>query len=62
MFKFRHLSAFTMDVIARSAFGLKIDSLGENDDPFVRTAKEVFNPPINKSPLILIPCTDFHFK
>lgn len=45
-----------MDVIARCAFGLKIDSLGDKDDPFIRNADFVFHPPTNKSPLILLPC------
>ena len=45
-----------MDVIALSAFGMSIDSLGEDDDPFTVKAKRVFGPPANKSPLLLIPC------
>ena len=45
-----------MDVIARCAFGLKIDSLGDKDDPFIRNAEFVFHPPTNKSPFILLPC------
>ncbi|XP_057367188.1 cytochrome P450 3A14-like [Daphnia carinata] len=48
-------SAFTMDVIARCAFGLKIDSLGNKDDPFIQNAQFVFNPQTNKSPAILLP-------
>lgn len=48
-------SAFTMDVIARCAFGLKIDSLGHKDDPFVRNSQLVFNPSANKSPIVLLP-------
>ena len=49
-------SAFTMDVIARCAFGMTIENLGEKDDPFIEKAKKVFSPPITKSPLIIIPC------
>ena len=45
-----------MDVIARCAFGMDIANLGEKDDPFVRNAQFVMNPPTNKSPLILLPC------
>lgn len=45
-----------MDVIARCAFGLKIDSLGNKDDPFIKNAQFIFNPPTNKTPLILLPC------
>ncbi|XP_046443689.1 cytochrome P450 3A16-like [Daphnia pulex] len=48
-------SAFTMDVIARCAFGMTIDSLGEKDDPFMTKAKAIFNPPVNKTPLAVIP-------
>ena len=51
----RVFSAFTMDVIARCAFGLQIDTLGENDDPFIANAKHVFHAPANKTPLILLP-------
>ena len=43
-----------MDVIARCAFGMTIDNLGEKDDPFMRNAKIVFSPPVNKTPLILV--------
>ena len=56
----RQFSAFTMDVIARCAFGMTIENLGEKDDPFMRNAKYVFSPPVNKTPLILILCTYIH--
>ncbi len=45
-----------MDVIARCAFGLKIDSLGNKDDPFIKNAQFIFNPPTSKTPLSLLPC------
>ena len=45
-----------MDVIARCAFGLKIDNLGDKDDPFIKNAQFIFNPPTMKTPLILLPC------
>nr|QST15044.1 CYP360A4 protein [Diaphanosoma celebensis] len=48
-------SAFTMDVIAKCAFGLEIETLGKDDDPFMKNAKFIFNPPISKSPLFVIP-------
>ena len=35
--------AFTMDVIARCGFGLKLDSQKNKDDPFVKNAKKLFN-------------------
>ncbi|XP_032792176.2 lithocholate 6-beta-hydroxylase-like [Daphnia magna] len=50
-------NAFTMDVIARCAFGLKIDNLGDKDDPFIQNAQIIFNPPSVKTPLILLPFT-----
>jgi hypothetical protein len=37
---------------------MTIDNLGEKDDPFMTKAKVVFNPPDNKSPLILLPCNN----
>ncbi|XP_046636783.1 cytochrome P450 3A14-like isoform X1 [Daphnia pulicaria] len=48
-------SAFTMDVIARCAFGLKIDTLGNKDDPFITNAQFVLNPPTTKTPFIVLP-------
>ena len=45
-----------MDVIARSAFGMTIKNLGDENDPFMKKAKAVFNSPLNKSPLIILPC------
>lgn len=45
-----------MDVIARCAFGMTIKNLGGEEDPFMKKAKEVFSPPVNKSPIILIVC------
>lgn len=45
-----------MDVIARCVFGMTIENLGAKDDVFMRYAKVVFSPPINKTPLILLLC------
>lgn len=45
-----------MEVIAKCAFGITIDHLGEENDPFMKKAREVFSPRINKSPIILLPC------
>ena len=45
-----------MDVIARCAFGMNIENVGDKDDPFVSNAQFVMNPPINKTPLVLLPC------
>nr|QST15041.1 CYP360A1 protein [Diaphanosoma celebensis] len=48
-------STFTMDVIAKCAFGMKIENLGKEDDPFMKNAKYVFNPPVSRTPLIVLP-------
>lgn len=45
-----------MDVIARCAFGMSIENLGSDDDPFMKNAKNVFSTPVSKNPFILIPC------
>ena len=45
-----------MDVIAKCAFGLNIDKLGEKDDPFMKNARAVFNSEVVRSPLIILPC------
>lgn len=39
-----YFGAFTMDVIAATAFSLDIDSQTNEDDPFVRNAKRLFVP------------------
>jgi len=48
-------STFTMNVISKCAFGMTIENLGEKDDPFMANAVKVFNAPLAKTPLILIP-------
>nr|QST15043.1 CYP360A3 protein [Diaphanosoma celebensis] len=48
-------STFTMDVISKCAFGMEINNLGQEDDPFMKNAKFIFNQPVNKSPFIVIP-------
>lgn len=45
-----------MDVIAKCAFGMKIEGLGQTDNVFMEKAKRVFSPPTNSSPSILLPC------
>ena len=52
--------AFTIEVIARCAFGMKIDDLGSDNDPFTKNAKSAFSLPANKTPMVLIPCIS-HF-
>jgi len=48
-------SIFTMDVIAKCAFGLNIDNLGSEDDPFLTNAQAAFNADALKSPSIVMP-------
>ncbi|XP_046378259.2 cytochrome P450 3A13-like [Haliotis rufescens] len=38
----KYFSAYTIDVISRTAFGIKIDSQNDFDNPFVANAKEIF--------------------
>jgi len=45
-----------MDVIARCAFGLKIDTLDNKDDPFIKNAQFIFNPPSSKTALSVLNC------
>jgi len=49
-----------MDVIAKCAFGLNIENLADDDDPFLKNAKGTFNSDLFKSPTILIPCERIH--
>lgn len=44
----------TMAVIAKCAFGMTLDNLGEDNDPFMKNAKKTFASPENKSPSIMI--------
>jgi len=47
-------SKFTVDVIARCAFGMKIDNLGEENNPFMKNGDVAFRPATNKTPMLLI--------
>ncbi|XP_071103072.1 cytochrome P450 3A14-like [Haliotis cracherodii] len=38
----KYFEAYTMDVISRTAFGIKVDSQNEFDNPFVAHAKDMF--------------------
>lgn len=53
---YRTISAFSMDVIARCAYGMRIDCLGEKDDPFIRYAQLLVDSPTRRKPVILLPC------
>ena len=50
------MGEFTMDVIARCAFGTEIKSLGADDDPFVVYAKKLFKTPMGTSLYGFLPC------
>jgi len=47
------LSAATMDIIAKCAFGLEIENLDEKQNVFMEKARLAFQQPINTSPMIL---------
>ncbi|XP_022082457.1 uncharacterized protein LOC110974856 [Acanthaster planci] len=46
--------AFTMDVIARCAFGLNVDSQKDKDDPFVQNARIFLDPRRLRGPHIIL--------
>lgn len=48
-----------MDVIARCAFGFKIDTIGSENDVFIRNARVIVNPPTTRSPVGLLPCKSY---
>ncbi|KAG8176924.1 hypothetical protein JTE90_018707 [Oedothorax gibbosus] len=52
----RMFGAFTMDVIASTAFSTKIDSHNDPDNPFVAAAKDVFNVKVNWRVILLLLC------
>ena len=52
---FRSAGLFTMDVIASTAFGLKIDSQKDKNNQFVTMAKKLFDFSFF-SPLVIIAC------
>jgi len=45
-----------MDIIAKCAFGLKIDNLDDKHSEFMESAKRAFASPSNKSPITLLLC------
>ena len=46
--------ALTLDIVCSSSFGIESDSQRNPDDPFMKTAREVFNFNVGKSPLFMI--------
>lgn len=59
-FNFRIYGAFTMDVIASSAFSTKIDSHNDPNNKFVATAREAFTR-LNRWRLIVLSIS-FYYK
>lgn len=56
IFRFRLFNVFTLDVIARCAFGMAVDhTMAVDKHTFVRNAKTIFNLPVNRTPLAVIP-------
>ena len=52
----REMGILTMSVIAKCAFGMTIDNLGGKDDPFLKNAQVLVDPPQFKSPGIMLLC------
>ena len=52
----REMSIVTMSVIAKCAFGMTIDNLGEKENPMIAKAGALFSPKENETPLALIMC------
>ena len=48
-----------MSIIAKCAFGMTIDNLGAENDPFIKKAKLLSDPPGFSSPFVLLLCTYF---
>jgi len=48
------ISVLTMAIIAKCAFGMTIQDLGGKDDPFIKNAKKLVDPPEMKSPAVLL--------
>jgi len=48
------MSVVTMAIIAKCAFGMNLDNLGKEDDPFMKNAKKIFGAPQNKKPAIML--------
>jgi len=48
------ISILTMSIIAKCAFGMTIDNLGAENDPFIKKAKLISDPPGLSSPFVLL--------
>ena len=54
------MGILAMSVIAKCAFGMTINNLGAEDDPFIAKAKVLFDPQQAKSPAIMLMCKKAH--
>ena len=50
------MSILTMSIIAKCAFGMTIDKLGEKENPLLEKARRFFSPPENKTASIALVC------
>ncbi|XP_046579166.1 cytochrome P450 3A29-like [Haliotis rubra] len=50
----QYFGAFTVDVISRTAFGIKVDSQNDFSNPFVTNVKQMFTPPRFIRPILLL--------
>ena len=53
---YRQMSILTMSIIAKCAFGMTIENLGEKDNPLLEKARALFSPPEAKTPLGAVAC------
>ena len=51
-----------MSIIAKCAFGMTIENLGEKDNPLLEKAKALFTPPQNKTFMGIIGCKGTKFR
>ena len=52
----REMGILTLSVIAKCAFGMTIDKLGDKDDPFIKNARVLIEPPQFKTPGLMLLC------
>jgi len=60
MYRCSYCGAYTMDVIASTAFGIEIDSHNDPKNQFVQNSKEIFEFRL-ASPRVMILCTCYSF-
>ena len=59
---YRQMSILTMSIIAKCAFGMTIENLGEKDNPLLEKARDLFTPPQNKTFMGIIGCKGTKFR